>query len=139
MPSFSKHSEARLLTCHPDLQRVIRHAMETATADLDFAVLCGHRGKIEQDAAYAAGLSKTPFPTSKHNHLPSLAVDIAPYPVDWNDYGRFKHLAEHVLASAAELGISIRWGGDWDGDGKTRRDGDPDERFVDLPHFELRG
>jgi hypothetical protein len=136
MPSFGRHSESRLRTCHPDLQRVMRAAIATGP---DFSILCGHRGKIEQDAAVAAGLSKTPFPTSKHNAEPSLAVDIAPYPIDWSDQGRFVELAHHVLAVAAEMGVSLRWGGDWDGDGKTRADGDPEERFVDLPHFELKG
>lgn len=136
MPKFGKHSEARLLTCHPDLQRVLREAIIDGP---DFTVLCGHRGQADQDAAVAAGLSKTPFPTSKHNAQPSLAVDIAPYPIDWNDHARFRALADHVMAAAARLGVRLRWGGDWDGDGKTRQDGDPDERFVDLPHFELRG
>lgn len=133
---FGRHSLARLSTCHQDLQHVLTEAIATGP---DFTVLCGHRGKAEQDAACAAGLSKTPFPTSRHNSLPSMAVDIAPYPVDWNDYDRFRALADHILLTAARLGVPLRWGGDWDGDGKTRSDGDTDERFVDLPHFELKG
>lgn len=28
------------------------------------------------------------------------------------------------------------WGGDWDGDGKTKAQGDKDENFVDFPHFQ---
>ncbi len=136
MPQFGARSIERLNTCHPDLQRVLRAAIADGP---DFTVLCGHRGKAEQDEACAKGLSKTPFPTSRHNSLPSLAVDIAPYPIDWNDYARFRALADHVMATAARLGVRLRWGGDWDGDGKTRHDGDADEKFVDLPHFELRG
>jgi peptidoglycan LD-endopeptidase CwlK len=30
------------------------------------------------------------------------------------------------------MGIEIRWGGDWDGDGDLS-----DHKFNDLPHFEL--
>jgi hypothetical protein len=30
------------------------------------------------------------------------------------------------------MGIAIRWGGDWDQDGFVA-----DERFLDMPHFEL--
>jgi peptidoglycan LD-endopeptidase CwlK len=135
MPTFGKHSRARLLTCHNKLQWLMEEAIKDGP---DFSILCGHRGKAEQDAACRAGLSKAPFPTSKHNSMPSKAVDIAPYPIDWEDYGRFRALADHVLATAKRLGIEVRWGGDWDGDGKTRRDGDMDEKFVDLPHFELK-
>jgi peptidoglycan L-alanyl-D-glutamate endopeptidase CwlK len=136
MPQFGPRSLERLNTCHPDLQRVMRAAIASGP---DFSIICGHRGKAEQDEACAKGLSKTPFPTSKHNAVPSLAVDIAPYPIDWKDEARFVALARHVLAVAAELGVKLRWGGDWDGDGMTRSEGDTDERFVDLPHFELRG
>jgi peptidoglycan L-alanyl-D-glutamate endopeptidase CwlK len=39
-----------------------------------------------------------------------------------------------MFAAAAELGVSLRWGGDWDGDGSRR-----DHSFIDLPHFELKG
>jgi peptidoglycan L-alanyl-D-glutamate endopeptidase CwlK len=30
------------------------------------------------------------------------------------------------------MGIAVRWGGDWDHDGKSK-----DEQFLDLGHFEL--
>lgn len=129
MPKFSKASIAKLKTCDERLQRL----MEECIKETDFSVLCGMRGKKEQDAAYAAKLTKLRFPNSKHNSNPSLAVDIAPYPIDWNDVERFKDLAKIVLRKARELGISIRWGGDWNCNGIE------DETFVDLPHFELRG
>jgi peptidoglycan L-alanyl-D-glutamate endopeptidase CwlK len=41
-------------------------------------------------------------------------------------------LAGVVTGVAHELGIKIRWGGDWDQDGEWK-----DERFVDMPHYEL--
>lgn len=31
----------------------------------------------------------------------------------------------------------FKWGADWDGDGKTRAQGDKDEKLVDAPHFEM--
>jgi hypothetical protein len=37
-----------------------------------------------------------------------------------------------MFAAAKELGVSIRWGADWDGDGKPRERGE-----SDSPHFEL--
>ena len=138
---FGARSLARLSTCHPDLQRVMRHAIETAP--MDFTILCGHRNQADQDKAVAEGLSKTPWPTGKHNSLPSHAVDIAPLTadgkIDWTYESAFARLARHVLACAGELGVPLRWGGDWNRNGRTRAEGDKAETFVDLPHFELHG
>lgn len=130
MTKFSAKSLERLSTCHPELQRLFGKVVET----YDCTVVCGHRGKDEQDEAVRTGASKTPWPTSKHNASPSLAVDVVPYPIDWNDSTRFYHFGGFVLATAQSLGIKIRWGGDWNGDLKFR-----DEKFKDLPHFELVG
>ena len=69
---------------------------------------------------------------SKHNSFPSLAVDVAPYPINWSDKERFYFFAGYVKATADQMKIKIRWGGDWDGDTKVR-----DQTFMDLPHYEL--
>ena len=61
-----------------------------------------------------------------------MAVDVCPYPIDWNNKERFYHFAGYVKGIADSMGIKIRWGGDWDGD--TVFD---DQSFHDLPHFEL--
>lgn len=98
----------------------------------DIVILCGFRGKDEQEKAVAEGKSKVHFPNSKHNVTPSLAVDIAPYPIDWNDMKRWWHLAGYVKATAERLGIKIRQGADWDGDNDFK-----DQKFIDLPHVEL--
>ncbi len=128
MPTFSDRSKGILSTVHPDLQRVMIEVVK----HFDIAIVCGHRPKVDQDKAVAAGNSKTPWPTSKHNSLPSLAVDVAPYKIDWTDKERFTLLAGFVLGVAAMLGIPVRWGGDWDGDTEVR-----DEKFRDVGHFEL--
>jgi hypothetical protein len=122
MNTFSRTSEARLITCHPDIQTIMR----TVIQDYDFSVICGHRNETEQLKAYEEGKSKKLWPHSRHNTTPSLAIDIAPYPIDWSDIGRFQHLAGRVLETAALMGITLAWGGNW----KT---------FRDYPHFELRG
>jgi hypothetical protein len=62
-----------------------------------------------------------------------LAVDVAPYPVDWNDKERFYYFAGFVKGVASSLGISIRWGGDWNSDNNLKN-----QTFFDLPHFELK-
>ena len=77
-------------------------------------------------------ISTLSYPKSKHNRQPSLAADVIPYPVDWEDSKRFYHFAGFVEGIAAAKGIKIRWGGDWDGDRSFA-----DQNFHDLPHFEL--
>jgi peptidoglycan L-alanyl-D-glutamate endopeptidase CwlK len=121
MPYFSEKSEMRLAQCDPRLQSILR----TVIQDYDFSVLCGYRSEIEQNAAYANGNSKLRFPKSKHNIKPSLAVDIAPYPIDWDNIERFHELAGRVLEVAHLLDIPIEWGGHW-------------IRFQDLPHYEIK-
>lgn len=128
MAAFSKRSLAALSTCHPDLQKLMSEAIK----DYDFAVICGHRGRADQDRAVAQGMSKLAFPKSKHNKLPSLAVDIVPYPVRWKDIDSFKQLAVHIHKVADQLGIKIRHGADWNMNGDYT-----DEKFSDWPHYEL--
>jgi hypothetical protein len=102
---------------------------------VDFTVLCGHRGKIAQGRAFFTKKSKARWGQSKHNSTPSQAVDIAPWPIDWEDTEAFVYLAGIIRAVSHDLGYGdiIRWGGDWDQDERMR-----DERFRDYPHFEIK-
>ena len=99
MPQFSASSEESLQTCHPALQRLCRRVIET----YDFTVLEGHRGKKRQNKLVEEGRSKVEWPNSMHNRKPSLAVDIAPYPIDWDAYNRFYELAGHMQQAFADL------------------------------------
>lgn len=128
MPTLSKSSLAQLATCDPRLQRVLRYAIQW----IDFTVLEGHRDKASQNKAFDEGKSQVRWPNGKHNSLPSRAVDIAPYPIDWNDRERFVLFAGVILGISGMLGIRLRWGGDWNQDWKVK-----DEKFRDLGHFEL--
>ena len=139
MPRFSSASRRRLNTCHPALvavcERVIRH--------YNFSVLEGRRPEERQNMLHAEGRSQVQWPNSKHNAVPperSEAVDIAPYPIDWDDRSRFAVLAGRMMQAFDTLqddgaipdGLTLRWGGDWD-----RDDHLDDNDFDDLPHFEL--
>lgn len=130
MPKFSRKSKTILNSCHPDLQKLMNEVIK----HFDITILEGHRSKERQDALCSSGKSQVKFPGSKHNAYPSLAVDIMPYSkiIDWNDRDRFHYLGGFVLATAISMGISIRWGGDWDMDTEVK-----DNRFDDLVHFEL--
>ncbi len=128
MPHYSARSAARLNACHPDIRKIF----ETVIAHFDHTILCGHRGREQQDKAFRTRRTKVQYPDSKHNSLPSLAVDAAPYPVNWNDRERFHLFAGFVLGTARAMGVDLRWGGDWDQDTEVADNG-----FDDLPHFEL--
>jgi len=127
MPEFSKASEARLKTCHPDLQAVCRELIK----QYDFTVLCGRRGEAEQNAAYEAKTSRVRYPNSAHNKTPSLAVDIVPYPVDWDNLARFWEMIYRfdavacVLRSRGEIQSRFEYGAFW-------------PNFKDYPHIEIK-
>lgn len=133
MPTFNKSSQERLNTCHPDLQRLFNEVIKY----FDCTVLCGFRNQKDQDAAYAAGKSEMKWPYGKHNATPSMAVDVAPYnvpnePVDWDDAIRFYYFGGFVMGMAKVMGIKLRYGGDFNMNTRVK-----DEKFRDLPHFEL--
>lgn len=128
MPAFGKSSKQRLDTCDHRLQDLFREVIKV----YDCSILCGHRTQEEQEDAVQAGVSKTPWPESKHNTFPSRGIDVAPWPIDWDNTKRFYHFAGYVQGCADRMGIKIRWGGDWDMD----KDLD-DQSFMDLVHFEL--
>jgi peptidoglycan L-alanyl-D-glutamate endopeptidase CwlK len=128
VPHFGIVSKTKLNTAHPLLRRVFENVIKI----VDCTILEGRRGKAEQNRLYRLGKSEKEFPNSEHNSDPSMAVDVAPYPIDWKNLKRFYFFAGVVIGVAYMLGLKIRWGGDWDGD--TDLD---DQNFNDLPHFEL--
>lgn len=118
---FGKRSLAERKTLHPDLQKVV----DEASKEINISLLCGHRGKEDQDKAYSSGKSKLQWPNSRHNSFPSEAVDIAPFPLNWQNIKSFKDMAEKVKEAAERVQVEIEWGGDW-------------EHFRDYPHFQLK-
>ncbi len=63
------------------------------------------------------------------------AVDLVPFPLDWEGpwrFPRFDAIADAMFRAAAALETPIRWGADWDRDGRPRERGE-----SDSPHFEL--
>ena len=132
MPRFSTLSLERLETCHPDLQRLFRGVV----LDFDCKVLEGARSVERQQRLYAQGRTEPgnlvtfcDGITRKSNHQPkadgwSHAIDVVPYPIDWQDINRFYRFAGFVQCRAIMLGISVKWGGDF-------------TRLKDLPHWEL--
>jgi len=151
--SFGQQSRDSLSTVHPAMRGICCNALEISPVDI--TVLEGARTPERQTALYAQGrttaelladgvtgvqgkpdLAKVTW-TLKSAHIPdasgfSRAVDLAPWPIDWDDLARFDQMALAMLRSASALGVRLRWGADWDGDGKLRERGE-----SDSPHFEL--
>lgn len=139
MAKFGPDSLERLQTCHPLLQNLF----QIIVVEFDCSILEGHRPIERQIELFHAGLTK--IQQGKHNVMPSLAVDVAPYipgrKVPWpklgtptyqKDLALFYHFGGYVRGRAKGLGISLTWGGDWDRDFDIH-----DQTFDDLIHFEL--
>ena len=129
MPKFSKKSKAKLNTCDKRLIELFNKVVKK----FDCTIIEGHRSKDRQNKLFDEGKSKLQYPNGKHNATPSMAVDVAPYPIDWNDRERFTYFAGYVVGIAYQMGLNIRWGGDWDMDTQVK-----DNNFDDLPHFEIK-
>lgn len=148
MPVFSERSRQMLVTCHPDLRLVFEEVLR----HWDCTVLEGQRSRQQQAENVRRGVSQTM--ESRHlveySERPELgvdAVDAAPAPLRWpqrpkdhspaertrwmKDMARFYFFGGFVLGVASQLGVALRYGGDWDGDREIH-----EQRFDDLVHFE---
>lgn len=136
MYSFGNKSEEKLNGVNPDIVRVARRALSFGV--MDFSVIEGLRTAERQQDLYREGKSQLDGVTVRSKHQGGNAIDILPYPAVvnsvnvWDDKQRFCVLAGLMYAAASLEGVSIRWGGDWDGDGNNA-----DSSFFDAPHFEL--
>lgn len=132
MASFSLESERELAGVHPALVSVCRRAITF----MDFKVIQGPRTLEESMINVGRGTSRLKDPSkSKHLIQPDgfgHAVDLAPWPVNWEDSEMFCVLAGVMRVCAALEDVTLRWGGDW-----NRNNSTVDERFRDYGHFEL--
>lgn len=161
---LSKRSLGNLNGVHPDLAAIVKRAI--TITEQDFVVIEGVRSREQCMINYGKGRTiaqclakgvpgkyarpndrkvtwlKSPF-ASKHCVQKSgygHAVDICPYPIDWDDYKKFDKVAAAMFQAEKQLKaenliskqVSLRWGADWDKDGKLRERGE-----SDSPHFEI--
>ena len=117
----------------------------------DCSILDGGRSVATQRKNVAKKVSKTMF--SKHLTVPSIAVDVAPWPLHWpqspgiitrlfikaarklmKQWATFYDFAGYVLGTAHQMGLDLRHGGDWDMDRDIH-----DQDFDDIVHLELIG
>lgn len=128
--------------CDERLRRLFYEVDKRTTVEILESTI---RSLEQQKEFVAEGKSKTmqSLHLIDENHPFSRAVDAAPWPVIWPDkgnptyvyqIGQFYYFAGVVLEVSKELGIAIRYGGDWDGDFNVTN-----QTFYDLVHFELKG
>jgi len=148
MPKFSEQSLNKLNNVNGDLVKILMKAIE----EYDFTVIYGYRTPEEQYELFKQGRENdngewrivnssqvvTPYDginhKSNHNFMPSRAVDIAPYPIDWeHNLNRFQDLSIIIKRIAKDLNINIKWGGDF----KKRDEKGNLIPSPDMPHYEL--
>lgn len=127
MNRFSAKSVQRLYSC----RRPLIDLFEAVLPVHDCSILEGHRSNARQLALYDEGKTKIPS-QGPHNWQVSRAVDVAPYPINWENTKRFYFFAGIVMAKADDMGIDVRWGGDWNSNNNL-----DDQNFFDLVHWEL--
>ena len=145
---LSNKSLNKLTNVHPDLVRVVQKAIELSTTD--FSVTEGERSLAQQQANVKKGVSQT----LKSKHLKQddgfvHAVDLVPYPVNW-EINAFYPIAHAMQQAAEALNVNIRWGGCWaklNGDKRSPmrmvKDYSDARRkvrnkvFIDDPHFDI--
>lgn len=134
--TLDDRSEKRLEGVNAALVSVVRRAAKALPFPL--FVVEGLRNKERQAELYAQGRTKPGKVvtwTLQSKHIDGRAADLAPMidgAIDWSDTKKFDAIASAMFAAAKELGVKIRWGADWDMDGKPRERGE-----SDSPHFEL--
>ena len=138
MSTFSQKSQNKLNSC--DIHLVV--FFNSIISLRDCTILCGVRSEEEQDEMFASGNSQLRYPHSKHNSIPSMAVDVAPYfanrakgkQVSFNRYEvvEFGHYCLGVR-DCLNFTDKISWGGDWDQDFLSLTDNE----FLDAFHWEV--
>ena len=125
MPRFGKRSKKRLKGVDAKLVNIANELIKL----MDVTVIEGLRSQERQNELVAQGKSKTKF----GKHVAGKALDLAPYPIDWNDRERFHYMGGLIRGIGHSLGVDVRWGGDWDSDGEIA-----DNSFDDLVHVEIK-
>ena len=125
MYKFGKRSRERLKGVDVRIINVLNELIKI----MDITVIEGLRSAERQKELLAKGATKVKY----SKHMEGKAVDISPYPIDWEDRDRFHYMGGMVRGIAKQLNTPIRWGGDWDSDGEVKDNG-----FDDLVHIEIK-
>ena len=145
--SLGEKSIKELVGVDPRLVAVVKLAIEIT--EQDFSVHDGIRTLAEQKALLKAGATTT----LNSRHITGHAVDLVPFingKLRWEWPPAYK-IATAMRKAAKELGVKLRWGGNWDADftnsttstetlvsqyvASRKKIGK--NAFIDAPHFEI--
>lgn len=158
MPKFSNSSLNVLGTAHRDLRTLFEYVILW----FDCKAIHGLRTPGEQFELYKQGRKEINgkwmiqdsskivtykdgfIKKSKHNYIPSLAVDVVPYyseapHIRWGDFNRIRYFAGFVIGVSKMLKEcelienEIITGMDWDGDTILT-----DQTMFDALHFQIK-
>ena len=145
MNQLSNSSQNKLNLAHPDLIEIIKMAIRFSV--IDFGIAETARPDEKQAEYFAKGLSKLDGVTRKSKHQVTkkkplaMAVDIFAWVEGKVSYDKehLSYIAGVIDACTKMLFVQgkihhlLRWGGNWDMDGKILLD----QSFDDRPHYEL--
>lgn len=144
---FSNASIDSLNTVYGPLQALTYSVLANSPYDFGIPQYGGKRTTREQQDLFSKKLSKKDGVNNRSYHQEGLAIDIAifengKYSNDIDKYEAVAKIFMEQFSKLKSLGVFpeasyLRWGADWDRDG-VRVDKDPDEAFMDAPHFEIR-
>ena len=140
---LSKRSMNSLAGVNPKLREVVIRAIQLT--EQDFVVTQGLRTREDMKVNY--GMGRTVAQLAVHgieakyakpkerkvtflnnpfasNHRNGNAVDIYPYPVDYDTPSKYAKINEAIQKASKELGVTVTWGGTW--------------KAKDLPHYEVK-
>jgi peptidoglycan L-alanyl-D-glutamate endopeptidase CwlK len=126
VPHFGKKSRRVLEGLDDDLQALLNEVIKF----IDISLIEGYRSVDRQKELFKLGKAKT----LESKHLTAEACDLAPYHngIDWNNRENFIYMAGVIKGIAWQMGIPIKWGGDW-----NKNNDLSDNNFDDLNHIEL--
>lgn len=126
---FGKKSKELLEEVDPRLKLLANVAL--LASEIDFSVIEGLRTPERQKILVNDGKSWT----YKSKHIQGLAIDVAPYPLDFTSSSKYYKIYQAFKHASEITGIKFRWGGDWN------RSGDYHDEIArgsyDGGHFEL--
>ena len=100
MYRFGKRSKERLKGVDVRLINVLNELIKI----MDVTIIEGLRTKERQEELLKKGATKVKY----SRHMEGKAVDLAPYPIDWEDRERFHYMGGMIRGIGKQLGVNIR-------------------------------
>lgn len=147
--NFSNKSLEILKTVDPRLQALVHSVLANSKYDFGIPETGGKRSAEMQNQLFKKKYSKLDGYVKKSFHQSGHAIDIFihdEHGVCYEFIDKYEEISKIFIKNfkiMRHIGIFpeysyIRWGGDWNRN-EIRVDKDPNESFLDIPHFEIRG